>query len=187
MDNQRMSTFGKRLKQLRLDRRLSTRQAAKALGMSQPNLLQYEADRRDVRVEVAQQAATYYGCSLSWLLLGEPGTAPSSLTLPILPGPGTLTLDQRWLGSSPGPLAAVRVGSVQRGGLRPEDWVIVQRVRPSPRDAGRRWVAVEDTIGVRIGPLTRHGQRWGIEGHAMPLPALVGPVVATWLWEGPRG
>ena len=63
--------FAKRLKQLRLESRLTQMQAAKLLGISNTALSQYESGKRTPGMNALSSLAGVYHVPLSYLLKGE--------------------------------------------------------------------------------------------------------------------
>ena len=62
------SSFAERLGALRLDKKLSQREAAAKLGVSQALLSHYENDAREPKFDFVIRACDYYGVSADYLL-----------------------------------------------------------------------------------------------------------------------
>jgi transcriptional regulator with XRE-family HTH domain len=66
--------FAGNLSRLRREAKLSQREAAEALGVSQALLSHYENGIREPKLEFVVRAANYYGATADWLL-GRPGAS----------------------------------------------------------------------------------------------------------------
>lgn len=63
-----MSTFGERLKQLRIEKGLTLDQLKDQLETTKATLSRYENDKRDPKIEFANKAATFFGVSTDYIL-----------------------------------------------------------------------------------------------------------------------
>lgn len=63
--------MGYRLAELRNRRRLSQKEVAAALGLSQSNISQYELSEASPKLETLVKLAAFYGCSLDYLVTGK--------------------------------------------------------------------------------------------------------------------
>lgn len=78
-----MSTFGERLRQIRMDRDLSQQDLAEILGTSKQVISRYETNQRSPKVTVASAYAERLGVSLDFLMGIDANieTAPSNAEL----------------------------------------------------------------------------------------------------------
>ena len=60
--------LGKRLKELRLEQKLTQREAAAALGLNSVTYLHYEKAQREPPLTVLADMAQFYGVSVDYLL-----------------------------------------------------------------------------------------------------------------------
>ncbi len=67
MEQHHVSTFGKRLKQARLQGQLTQREAAEQIGVTATSLSSYENGTQIPSVEVAIRAASAFGVTLDWI------------------------------------------------------------------------------------------------------------------------
>ena len=63
-----MSGYGKRFRECRVAARLKQGDVARALGVSQPAISQFEHDRNEPTIDIAVAMARIYGCTVDYLL-----------------------------------------------------------------------------------------------------------------------
>lgn len=71
-----MFTFGERLKELRLGRKLTQREVAQKVGISTSTLAMYEGGRREPDLDTLIKLARFYGVTVDYLVGTEEELSP---------------------------------------------------------------------------------------------------------------
>lgn len=68
-----MNTLGQRLKQLRLQKKLTQVEFAENLSVKKLQIGLIENDKSNMSLDLAIEISNFYGCSVDWLAKGEEG------------------------------------------------------------------------------------------------------------------
>lgn len=83
-----MATFGQRLRELRKENQMTTKDLSKALDVAQSSISRYENDLREPRRDFLENVSSYFGVTVDYILgnsddkNGEPVTNKENIELP---------------------------------------------------------------------------------------------------------